>query len=82
MIMTQRFLTIPVVEKPQGATVVVAAVDIKPGEQITEQLIKVVDWPQDVVPANAVTKPEDVIGRSVRFPIASNEVVTTLENRR
>jgi Flp pilus assembly protein CpaB len=26
-----------------------------------------------------VTKPEDVIGRSVRFPIASNEVVTTLK---
>ena len=79
MVMTQRFLTVPVAEKPKGATVIVAAVDIKPGEQITEQLIKSVDWPQDVVPANAVTKAEDVIGRSVRFPIASNEVVTTLK---
>jgi len=79
MVMTQRFLTVPVVEKPKGATVVVAAIDIKPGERVTEQVIKTVDWPQENLPANAVTKPEDVIGRSVRFPIAANEVVTSIK---
>lgn len=79
MVMTQRFLTVPVVEKPKGASVIVAAIDIKPGERVTEQVIKTLEWPQENLPANAITKPEDVIGRSVRFPIAANEVVTTLK---
>lgn len=76
MIMTQRFLTVPVEEKPAGALVLVAAVDIKPGEKINEQLVRLVEWPKEVVPANALTKLEDAVGRSARFPLGANEVVT------
>jgi pilus assembly protein CpaB len=76
MVMTQRFLTAPVEEKPPGAMVLVAAIDIKPGEKINEQVVKLVEWPKEVVPANALTKLEDAVGRSARFPLGANEVVT------
>lgn len=76
MVMTQRFLTAPVEQKPKGAQVVVAAVDIKPGEQINETLIKTVEWPKDVLPSNAITDAKEVLGRGVRYPISANEAVT------
>lgn len=76
MVMTQRFLTVPVQDKPKGTMVVVAAIEVKPGEKLAENTVKLVEWPNDVVPANAITKPEEVIGRSVRFPIGANEAVT------
>lgn len=76
MVMTQRFLAAPTQTLPKGKEVVVAAVDIKPGEQINEALIKTVEWPDDVLPENAVTDPKEILGRSVRYPIASNEIVT------
>jgi pilus assembly protein CpaB len=56
--------------------VIVAAVDIKPGQKIDETLIKTVEWPEEVIPPNATTKTEEVIGRGVRFPIGANEVLT------
>jgi pilus assembly protein CpaB len=76
MVMTQRFLTVPVQEKPAGAMVLVAAIEIKPGEKINEQIVKLVEWPKEVVPTNAISKLEDAVGRSARFPIGANEVVT------
>jgi pilus assembly protein CpaB len=76
MVMTQRFLTAPPPAKPKGAQIVVAAVDIKPGEQINETMIKTVEWPAEAAPANAVADPKEVLGRSVRYPISANEAVT------
>jgi pilus assembly protein CpaB len=76
MVMTQRFLTAPTEEKPKGKEVVVAAVDIQPGDQLNDTLIKTVEWPDDVLPEDAVTDPQEILGRSVRYPIAANEVVT------
>lgn len=77
MVMTQRFLTAPTEVKQKGKEVVVAAVDIKPGEQINETLIKTAEWPDEALPENAVTDVAQILGRSARYPIASNEVVTT-----
>jgi pilus assembly protein CpaB len=76
MVMTQRFLTVPVEEKAPGTMVLVAAIDIKPGEKINDQIVKLVEWPKEVVPANALSKLEDAVGRSARFPMGANEVVT------
>ncbi|MBY0585563.1 Flp pilus assembly protein CpaB [bacterium] len=76
MVMTQRFLTVPVEEKVPGTMVLVASIDIKPGEKINDQIVKLVEWPKDVVPANALNKLEDAVGRSARFPMGANEVVT------
>src|SRR5262245_53964786 len=76
MVMTQRFLTAPTVEKPKGPQVVVAAADVKSGEKINEAVIKTVELPPDVSPANAIHDPKEILGRSVRYPIAANEAVT------
>lgn len=76
MVMTQRFLTVPTVEKPKGTEVVVAAVNIQPGTELNETLVKMVEWPNDVVPETALTDMKEVLGRSVRFPLGANEAIT------
>jgi pilus assembly protein CpaB len=53
--------------------VVVAAIDLNVGDEITEDRVRVVDWPASAVPANVISDPNEVVGRGVLTPIFQNE---------
>jgi pilus assembly protein CpaB len=68
-------------ENPPGGTeagtvpVVVAATDIDRGTTVTPDLIKTRACPKDLVPAGAVSKAEDVVGRVAYIPLVKDEAV-------
>jgi len=52
---------------------IVAAKDLPVGATITEQDIRVVDWPGNAVPAGLLATPQDAIGRGLMAPVRLNE---------
>jgi hypothetical protein len=61
--------------KVDSVSVVVAALDLPRGQTITGELIKIRDFPKDLVPPGAITKPEDAIDRTVSIPVTKDEAV-------
>ena len=53
--------------------VVVAATDLDIGDELTREDIRIIDWPANAVPANAISDPQDVIGRGLVLPVIENE---------
>ncbi len=74
-----RFLrqpTVPgVVQAAEAPTVgvVLATRDLEPGQQVTQQDIRLVDWPAGSLPEGFSTSPDEVVGRGVIQPIRINE---------
>jgi pilus assembly protein CpaB len=65
-------------QRPAAPTTirVVAAVDELPaGTPLTPQSLKVVDWPSSIPLAGAFTKPDQIIGRSLIYPLSPNQPV-------
>jgi pilus assembly protein CpaB len=52
---------------------VVAAKDLPVGATLTEQDLRVVDWPGNAVPAGLISSPQDAIGRGLMAPVRLNE---------
>jgi pilus assembly protein CpaB len=55
--------------------VVIAATDLDVGAEIQRTDVRVVDWPQAAVPQQAITNPDEVIGRGVVVPFVQNEPI-------
>ena len=53
--------------------VVVAASDLDLGAELRREDVRVIDWPANGVPANAISDPKDVIGRGLVLPVIENE---------
>ena len=53
--------------------VAVAAADLEIGAELSRQDIRIIDWPANAVPANAISDPKDVIGRGLIMPMIQNE---------
>jgi pilus assembly protein CpaB len=53
--------------------VVVAASDLDIGAELRREDIRIIDWPANAVPANAIGDPKDVIGRGLVLPVIENE---------
>ncbi|MGH9142901.1 MAG: Flp pilus assembly protein CpaB, partial [Vicinamibacterales bacterium] len=53
--------------------VVVAASDLDIGAELRREDIRIIDWPANAVPANAISDPKDVIGRGLILPVIENE---------
>jgi pilus assembly protein CpaB len=53
--------------------VVVAASDLDIGAELRREDIRIIDWPANAVPANAIGDPKDVIGRGLILPVIENE---------
>ncbi len=74
-----RFLrqpTVPgVVQAAESPTVqvVVAARDMNFGEMVTDQDVRVIDWPASTLPEGFASAPADVVGRGLITPIRLNE---------
>jgi pilus assembly protein CpaB len=74
-----RFLRQPavpgVIQASEAPTVqvVVANRDMNFGELITQQDIRMIDWPASVVPEGFASTPEEVVGRGLLMPLRLNE---------
>ena len=55
--------------------VVVAAADLDVGAELRSEDIRIIDWPANAVPANAIGDPKDVIGRGIVLPVIQNEPI-------
>jgi pilus assembly protein CpaB len=55
--------------------VVVAAADLDVGAELRREDIRIIDWPANAVPANAIGDPKDVIGRGIVLPVIENEPI-------
>ena len=53
--------------------VAVAAADLEVGAEISREDIRIIDWPANAVPANAIADPKDVVGRGLIMPMIQNE---------
>lgn len=56
-----------------AAEIVVAARDLPLGRVLTAEDVKVIGWPGDVIPENASTTVEEVLGRGIITPVTMNE---------
>ena len=52
---------------------VVAAKDLAVGSVLTEQDVRVIDWPGNAVPAGLIATPQDAIGRGLMSAVRLNE---------
>ena len=52
---------------------VVAAKDLPVGAVLSEQDVRVVDWPGNAVPAGLISSPQDAVGRGLMSPVKLNE---------
>src|SRR5436305_6817619 len=59
--------------------VVVAAADLDVGAELTREDIRIIDWPANAVPANALADPKDVIGRGIVLPLIQNEPIMPMK---
>lgn len=66
----------PVDPKPTTATIVVAQKDIAPREIVRENMLKLKEVPANTVPAGAVHRTTDIVGRPAKVGIVEGEVVT------
>jgi pilus assembly protein CpaB len=53
--------------------VVVAAVDLQVGAEIAKDDVRIINWPANAVPAQAMSDPTQVIGRGLVMPMIENE---------
>ena len=65
----------PPAPKPETVPILVATVDIPPFAAFTTDMVKTQDWPKDAVPADALTKVEDVLDRPVLTPMVKGELL-------
>jgi pilus assembly protein CpaB len=55
--------------------VIVAASDLDVGAELRREDIRVIDWPANAVPKEAIGDPKDVIGRGLIYPVIENEPI-------
>ena len=53
--------------------VVVAAADLEVGAEIGRNDLRIIDWPANAVPSQAISDPNSVIGRGLVMPMIENE---------
>lgn len=53
----------------------VARQEIRPGSVVSDSAVELRDVPQAILPANALTSPDQAVGRTAAYPIAAGEVV-------
>ena len=56
------------------AGVVVAAAELQLGAELRKEDLRVIQWPAGSVPEGAFTKAEDLVGRGLIQPVATNEL--------
>jgi pilus assembly protein CpaB len=67
--------TVSIPTKP----VVVAASDLDIGTELSRGDVRVIEWPANAVPADAIGDPKDVIGRGIVLPVIQNEPILPMK---
>jgi pilus assembly protein CpaB len=74
------------VQKTPGRTVtiptrpvVVAASDLDIGAELRREDLRVIDWPANAVPAQAINDPKDAVGRGLIMPVIQNEPILPMK---
>jgi len=57
----------------------VAASDLDIGAELRREDIRVIDWPANAAPANALSDPKDAIGRGIVLPLIQNEPILPMK---
>ncbi len=55
--------------------VVVAASDLQIGAALDKRSVRIIDWPANAVPKNAIGDPAEVVGRGLIMPVLENEPI-------
>ncbi len=67
--------TVTIPTKP----VVVAAADLDVGAELGRDDIRIIDWPANSVPAEAISDPNEVVGRGLILPVIQNEPILPMK---
>jgi pilus assembly protein CpaB len=59
--------------------VVVAAADLDIGTELGRDDIRIIQWPANAVPANAISSADEVIGRGLILPVIQNEPILPMK---
>ena len=59
--------------------VVVAAADMDIGAEVRREDLRVIEWPANSIPSNAISNPEEVIGRGLVMPVIENEPILPMK---
>ncbi len=59
--------------------VVVAATDLDVGAELSRDNIRMIDWPANAMPANAIGSADEVIGRGLIMPVVQNEPILPMK---
>jgi len=59
--------------------VVVAAADMDIGAEVRREDLQVIEWPANSVPANAISNPDDIVGRGLVMPVIQNEPILPMK---
>jgi pilus assembly protein CpaB len=59
--------------------VIVAANDLDIGAELKREDVRVIDWPANAMPANAISDPKEVIGRGIVLPLIQNEPILPMK---
>lgn len=62
-------------QQRKAAQIVVAANDLAMGATLSQKDVTLADWYSDALPAGAFTKPSDVIGRPLLYPMSAKQPV-------
>jgi len=59
--------------------VVVAAADMDIGAEVRREDLRVIEWPANSIPSNAISNPEEIIGRGLVMPVIQNEPILPMK---
>src|SRR6266516_3105518 len=68
-----RTVTIPT--KP----VVVAASELDIGAELRREDLRIIEWPENALPAEAINDPKDAVGRGLIMPVIQNEPILPMK---
>ena len=62
-------------QQHKAAQIIVAATDLSMGATLSQKDVVVADWYSDALPTGAFTKPSDVIGRPLLYPMSARQPI-------
>jgi pilus assembly protein CpaB len=75
----QYIISKTMVEVRRLGQVVVAEMDISAGTALTERMVRVAQWPEEIIPSSALRDPKHVVGRVVQVSLSKGEPIMVLK---
>jgi len=75
----QYIISKTMVEVRRLGQVVVADMDISAGTALGERMVRVAQWPEEIIPSSALRDPKHVVGRVVQVALSKGEPIMVLK---